>query len=87
MRSDAARDAGKSIRAIRELAGLTLAEAAELTGRSQGYLSQVETGKAANVSEKYIANTIGALCAYIANPVRVALAAEPTPAPAESAAA
>lgn len=77
MRNQAARAAGQSIRAVRELAGLTLAEAAVLTGRSAGYLSQVENGKAENVSEKYVANTIGALSAYIANPVnRVEAAAE-----------
>lgn len=68
MQTEAARAAGQSIRAVRELAGLTLAETATLTGRSPGYLSLVETGRAANVSEKYVANTIGALSAYIANP-------------------
>lgn len=73
MRNEAARSAGQSIRAVRELAGLTLTEAATLTGRSAGYLSQVETGKATNVSSKYVANTIGALCAYIANPAPIAV--------------
>lgn len=62
-----ARAAGQSIRAVRELAGLTLTEAASIIGRSVSYLSQVETGKALNVSEKYVANTIGALSAHIAN--------------------
>ncbi|MCK2024612.1 helix-turn-helix domain-containing protein [Microbacterium sp. kSW2-24] len=70
MQNEAAVTAGQSIRAVRELAGLTLAEAAELTGRSAGYLSTVENGKAANVSVKYVANTIGALSEYIANPTR-----------------
>lgn len=70
MRNEAAQAAGRSIRTIRELAGLTLAEAAVITGRSPGYLSQVETGKAPNVSGKYIANTVGALSAYIANPAQ-----------------
>lgn len=70
MRNEAAQAAGRSIRAVRELAGLTLNEAAVLTGRSVGYLSQVETGKAVNVSPKYVANTIGALSAYIANPAQ-----------------
>lgn len=80
MRNEAARAAGQSIRAVRELAGLTLTEAAALTGRSVGYLSQVETGKAANVSEKYVANTIGALSAFIANPVRGVTDGEAKPA-------
>jgi transcriptional regulator with XRE-family HTH domain len=66
MQNEAARAAGESIRAVRVLAGLTLTEAAQLNGRSPGYLSLVETGKARNVSEKYIANTMGALSAYIA---------------------
>lgn len=69
MQNEAAVSAGRSIRAVRELAGLTLAQAAELTGRSTGYLSQVENGKAARVSVKYVANTIGALSAYISDPV------------------
>ena len=69
MQNSAAIAAGQSIRSVRELANLTLAEAAQLTGRSPAYLSLVETGKAANVSAKYVANTIGALCDYIANPV------------------
>ncbi len=69
MRNEPAIAAGQSIRTIRELAGLTLAEAATITGRSPGYLSQVETGKAPNVTEKYVANTIGRLADYIANPV------------------
>lgn len=62
--------AGQSLRTVRELAGLTLSEAAEITGRSPGYLSQVENGKASNVSDKYVANTMGRLCDYIANPTR-----------------
>lgn len=69
MRNESAIAAGQSIRAVRELAGLTLAEAAVVTGRSPGYLSQVETGKAENVTEKYVTNTIGRLCEYIENPV------------------
>lgn len=69
MQNEAARAAGQSIRAVRELAGLTLAQTATLTNRSAGYLSQVETGSAANVSEKYVANVIGALAQYIAQPV------------------
>lgn len=72
MRNEAARAAGQSIRAVRELAGLTLAEAAAITGRSPGYLSQVENGKADNVSVKYVANTIGALSAYIGSPIQPA---------------
>ncbi len=68
MKNQAAMAAGQSLQAVRELAGLTLAEAATITGRSAGYLSQVENGKAANVSGKYIANTMGALSAYIARP-------------------
>lgn len=70
MRNESAIAAGQSIRTLRELAGLTLAEAAAITGRSPGYLSQVETGKAPNVTEKYVANTIGRLANYIANPVQ-----------------
>lgn len=69
MQNEAARAAGQSIRAVRELAGLTLGQAAKLTGKSPGYLSQVETGNAANVSEKYVANVVGALAKYIADPV------------------
>jgi transcriptional regulator with XRE-family HTH domain len=69
MQNEAAVSAGQSIRAVRELAGLTLAQAAKLTGRSTSYLSLVENGKASTVSVKYIANTIGALSEYIANPV------------------
>ncbi len=69
MQNEAAISAGQSIRAVRELAGLTLAQASKLTGRSTGYLSQVENGKASQVSVKYVANTIGALSAYIADPV------------------
>lgn len=72
MRNDSAVAAGMSIRTVRELAGLTLSEAAALTGRSAGYLSQVETGKAENVTEKYVANTIGRLCAFIADPTQAA---------------
>lgn len=68
MRNQATLAAGQSIRTVRQLAGLTLEEAAAVTGRSPGYLSLVETGKAANVTEKYIANTIGQLCEFIANP-------------------
>lgn len=77
MQNEAARAAGQSIRAVRELAGLTLVEAAKLTGRSPGYLSQVETGNAANVSEKYIANVVGALAKYIGEPVVEHAAAVP----------
>ncbi len=66
MRNEAARAAGQSIRAVRELAGLTIAQAAELVGGSAGYLSQVETGTAKNVSEKYVANTMSALSNHIA---------------------
>lgn len=51
---------------MRELAGLTIAQAAELVGGSAGYLSQVETGTAKNVSEKYVANTMSALSNHIA---------------------
>jgi transcriptional regulator with XRE-family HTH domain len=69
MQNEAAITAGQSIRAVRELAGLTQAEAAQLTGRSVAYLSLVENGKAPSVTPKYIANTIGALSKYIANPV------------------
>lgn len=69
MRADTAKVAGQSIRALRELAGLTLLQVAQLTGRSPSYLSLVENGKAANVSDKYIANTVGAISRHIANPV------------------
>lgn len=51
---------------MRELAGLTIGQAAELIGGSSSYLSQVETGTAKNVSEKYIANTMSALSTHIA---------------------
>ncbi|MBF4549704.1 helix-turn-helix domain-containing protein [Pseudoclavibacter sp. VKM Ac-2888] len=76
MQNEAVRAAGQSIRAVRELAGLTLAQAAQLTGRAPGYLSQVETGKADNVTARYVANTMGALSAYIARPVEPAQRAE-----------
>lgn len=69
MRTATTKAAGESIRALRELAGLTLAQVAQLTGRSPSYLSMVENGKAANVTDKYIANTIGSISQYIANPV------------------
>lgn len=69
-----AEQVGQSIRAVRELAGLSLTEAATLTGRSAERLAQVEAGTATNVSSKYVANTIGALCAYMVGASRVNVA-------------
>lgn len=37
--------AGASIRALRKLAGMTLAETADAAGTAVAYLSKVETGK------------------------------------------
>ncbi|KAB1647501.1 helix-turn-helix transcriptional regulator [Pseudoclavibacter sp. CFCC 14310] len=66
--------AGTSIRAVREMAGLTLAEAARLVGSSPSYLSQVETGKAPNVTPRYIANAMSKLAEFVANPIETSVA-------------
>lgn len=64
--------AGSSIRAVREMAGLTLTEAADLIGCSRSYLSQVETGKAPSPTPKFIANAMASLADFIANPIPAA---------------